>query len=88
MVDGLETLPAEDCAGDSEAWAMSEKWLTDLRNKMSLRIEGLDKFLVGSGCTTEQKHLDRGSIERDCWHHGYKMALEDVLGQLPKESLN
>jgi hypothetical protein len=31
---------------------------------------------------SEQKHLDEGTPERGYWHHGYMMALTDILGFL------
>lgn len=41
-------------------------------------------------CSDEQQHLDAGSKEQAYWHHGYMMALQDVLGMLggKKRSLN
>ncbi len=27
----------------------------------------------------DQRHLDDGSVERAYWHHGYMMALQDIL---------
>lgn len=32
---------------------------------------------------TEQRHLDPGTVECAYWHHGYLMALRDVLNLSP-----
>ncbi|GLQ53768.1 hypothetical protein GCM10010862_10270 [Devosia nitrariae] len=37
-------------------------------------------------CFEEQKHLDAGSSERAYWHHGYLMAIRDVLALLDRSS--
>jgi hypothetical protein len=37
----------------------------------------------GSRCLTEQRHLVRGSAEREYWHWGYLVALSDILRALP-----
>jgi hypothetical protein len=36
-------------------------------------------------CSTEQKHLEEGSRERAYWHHGYLMALQDMLRLISEE---
>ena len=36
-------------------------------------------------CATEQKHLETDSRERAYWHHGYLMALQDILRLLSSE---
>lgn len=32
----------------------------------------------------EQRHLDKGSVERYYWHYGYLMALSDLMTFLRK----
>ena len=31
------------------------------------------------GLTQEQKHLDNGTTEREYWHYGYAICLNDIL---------
>ena len=64
--------------------------LTDEQiSRLRERHDELEGWLAeNSSCASEQKHLDAGTSERAYWHHGYKMALEDVLRLLPKETLN
>ena len=46
----------------------TEKWLREQQ-------KAADPF-------TEQRHLDAGTRERAYWHHGYLMALRDVIARL------
>jgi len=34
----------------------------------------------------EQKHLDDGTIERQYWHYGYYIAINDVLRLLARNN--
>lgn len=49
--------------------------------KMTARADALREWLEREHpeCSQEQRHLIDGSPERAYWHHGYLMALRDVL---------
>lgn len=46
--------------------------------RLIIRRDGLFKRVIMLGLNKEQKHLDN-SIEREYWHYGYAMALDDTL---------
>jgi hypothetical protein len=56
---------------------------------ISQRIAELTRWLgeSASDCTTTQKHLEEGSIERAYWHYGYLCALRDVVAAIEKRSV-
>lgn len=56
----------------------------ELKTKMSQRANRLDVWLdqIDAPCKTEQKHCEEGTVERAYWHHGYMMALRDILKQM------
>lgn len=57
------------------------RWKEAMMSKIEVLRERKNRLLVAferKGLTKEQKHLDWG-VERDYWHYGYAMALDDVL---------
>lgn len=46
--------------------------------KLINRRDELFRRVIMLDLTKEQKHLD-DSIEREYWHYGYSMALDDIL---------
>ncbi len=63
--------------------------MTDLNpgtKELEKRRDGLAKWLKKYAPETgrEQKHLDMGTEARAYWHHGYFMAIKDVLRLLDK----
>ncbi len=55
----------------------NEAVLDLLRN----REQGLRGWLAENApqCSARQAHLDNGTSEQAYWHHGYMMAIRDVL---------
>lgn len=54
----------------------------------SERMIGIRKQLLTEAphIFNEQKHCELGTSERYYWHHGYMMALQDIIRQLgPQE---
>ena len=53
-------------------------------DRLQERGADLSEWLAenGSDCDHIQAHLDAGTPERAYWHHGYAIALRDVLALL------
>lgn len=63
--------------------------MKELRDVLQERYDFTMNFLKNEHpkIFEEQKHLDKGSVERAYWHYGYAMCLRDVLNQLPKSDV-
>lgn len=48
------------------------------------RQNEIEKFLMKDHIEVfaEQKHLDRGSVERAYWHYGYLAAMRDIINRM------
>ena len=53
-------------------------------DRLEERRNDLAEWLAehGADCGHVQAHLDAGTSERAYWHHGYAVALKDVLALL------
>ena len=57
---------------------------TSLEAAIREREDALSNWISenGESCFSEQLHFETDSSERMYWHHGYLMALRDVINQL------
>ncbi|MGI9486261.1 MAG: hypothetical protein ACR2RF_10370 [Geminicoccaceae bacterium] len=60
--------------------------MSELRDKLIERRDGIGSFLADAQCLTDQRHLDAGTSERDYWHYGYAIALQDIIDLLGTDS--
>lgn len=60
----------------------------DVIAQITKRRDGIQMWLDDEAPFTaeDQKHLEGGTPERAYWHHGYMMALNDVLKQLQRST--
>lgn len=60
--------------------------MDDVIQRLQARISAHQEFLDEQDFVMlkEDKYLDRGTPERAYWHHGYMVALRDVVQLLQK----
>ncbi len=70
-----------------ELFFLFNKKMDEVREKIEERKKFLESDLLKTSpeIFKEQKHLDKGSIERTYWHYGYLIALSDILAKLQKK---
>jgi hypothetical protein len=67
---------------------MGEQW-AEIIDRMTERLDHIKRGLKEEGVSTsEQKHLDKGTVERAYWHAGYAAALADLLHILQNNKRN
>lgn len=62
---------------DQDPQELLKKLIAQSKERRDRLLEWLDK--EHPEVFTEQRHLHKGTSERVYWHHGYMMALSDVL---------
>lgn len=77
----------QECAAETERQAgkVAAIFRNALTEPFRIRAEETEKMLREQQAVNpfeEQRHLDAGTRERAYWHHGYLMALRDVIARL------
>ena len=66
--------------GEQDPKELLDKLIAQLKGRHDGLLKRLDK--EHPEVFTEQRHVHKGTSERAYWHHGYMMALSDVLRAL------